>query len=539
MLGTHAGLLRSSASLVLRRAATAAAPPPPPLLRLGARAGVRGSVHGSSLDSAQAAPPSGGRRGSMSEAKRRRVAATAGAGGADGADAGSGTSYSVGSSFKVPGLIATDHVLRVPLDYSGRAPGEITVFVRELVSPTNVRRSLPAILYLQGGPGFESPRPCEASGWIKSASNNFRVLLMDPRGTGLSSQISVKNLAKAGGPKEQARYLSYFRADSIVRDAERVRLALVPKSSNDGRWTILGQSFGGFCAMTYLSIAPHGLTDALLTGGVPPAVADACPAERTYRSLYKRVLLQNARYYARFPDDVALAQRIVRYLAAQPGGGPLLPCGARLTPRAFQLLGLSGLGSSGGLERLHYLLESFFDADGDMSPFFARSFEGWMPWETNPIYALLHEAIYCQGAASNWAAHRVREAEFAAEFDAVGSAAKGEPVNFTGEMVYPWMFEDFAALRPFAAAANLLAAKADWGRLYDVEVLHSNDVAVAAALYLEDMYVDYDLAQETVAHVRGLRQWVTNEYKHSGIRDDGARILDRLLGMARDTVLLE
>lgn len=80
----------------------------------------------------------------------------------------------------------------------------------------------------------------------------------------------------------------------------------------------------------------------------------------------------------------------------------------------------------GGFERLHYLLESFFDTDGDMSPFFARTFEGWMPWDTNPLYVLLHEAIYCQGVASNWAAHRVREAEFALEFDAAGLTAKGE-----------------------------------------------------------------------------------------------------------------
>jgi hypothetical protein len=43
-----------------------------------------------------------------------------------------------------------------------------------------------------------------------------------------------------------------------VQDAERVRAALVPKSSNDGRWTVLGQSFGGFCALTYLSMAPQG-----------------------------------------------------------------------------------------------------------------------------------------------------------------------------------------------------------------------------------------------------------------------------------------
>ena len=32
-----------------------------------------------------------------------------------------------------------------------------------------------------------------------------------------------------------------------------------------------------------------------------------------------------------------------------------------------------------------------------------------MAWDTNPLYALLHEAIYCQGGqAAAWAAHRVR-----------------------------------------------------------------------------------------------------------------------------------
>ncbi len=41
---------------------------------------------------------------------------------------------------------------------------------------------------------------------------------------------------------------------------------------------------------------------------------------------------------------------------------------------------------------------------------------------------------------------------------------------FTGEMVYPWMFEDFAALRPYAAAADLLAGKEDWCGLYDTKV---------------------------------------------------------------------
>lgn len=109
----------------------------------------------------------------------------------------------------------------------------------------------------------------------------------------------------------------------------------------------------------------------------------------------------------------------------------------------------------------------------------------------------------------------------------------------TTAQVFPWMFEDFASLKPYAETAGLLASRSNWPSLYDPAGLSHNTVPLAAATYLEDMYVDYGLAQETLAAVPGARQWVTNEYKHSGIRDDGARILERLLGMARDAVLLE
>lgn len=115
----------------------------------------------------------------------------------------------------------------------------------------------------------------------------------------------------------------------------------------------------------------------------------------------------------------------------------------------------------------------------------------------------------------------------------------GEPVLFTGEMVFPWLFEDYAALQPYKEAANLLAAKSDWPSLYNTEQLGANKVPIAAATYFEDMYVDYDLAQETAGCIHGLRQWVSNEYKHSGIRDDGVRIIDRLMSMVRDVILME
>ena len=48
-----------------------------------------------------------------------------------------------------------------------------------------------------------------------------------------------------------------------------------------------------------------------------------------------------------------------------------------------------------------------------------------------------------QGGSSAWAAERVRqEAPFAELFDAVGRANAGSPVLFTGEMIFPWMFDE-------------------------------------------------------------------------------------------------
>lgn len=54
---------------------------------------------------------------------------------------------------------------------------------------------------------------------------------------------------------------------------------------------------------------------------------------------------------------------------------------------------------------------------------------------------------------------------------------------------------------------------------------------VAAAVYYEDMYVNFKLAMETASEIAGIRLWITNEYMHSGLRDDGAKVLDHLLGM--------
>jgi hypothetical protein len=99
-------------------------------------------------------------------------------------------------------------------------------------------------------------------------------------------------------------------------------------------------------------------------------------------------------------------------------------------------------------------------------------------------------------------------------------------------MMYPWMFEQIAALRPFAGAANLLAEAEDWPVLYDRERLAANEVPVLAAVYFDDMYVDAGLSLATAAEVGNVRTWVTSEHEHDGLRTAGEAVLGHLMDMA-------
>ena len=254
--------------------------------------------------------------------------------------------------------------------------------------------------------------------------------------------------------------------DSIVDDAEAVRAALVPAagccSPQRGRWSVLGQSFGGFVSVTYLCRAPWALTEVLLAGGLPPDAAgweeeeeekeaagekaekasasSSSTADRVYDLLFDRVAAQNAKFYRRYPRDAATTTTIT------------LP-----RPEAF---------------------------------------------------------------------------------DALAAARAGREVLFTGEMVFPWMFEEVGALRPLARVAERLARKSDWPRLYDLAALRACRVPCAAAVYWEDMYVDFGLSQKTAGRIPTLRQWVTSELMHSGIRDDGARVFEHLMGLVRGSTPL-
>jgi len=170
-------------------------------------------------------------------------------------------------------------------------------------------------------------------------------------------------------------------------------------------------------------------------------------------------------------------------------------------------------------------MRSLTKSGRELSFTFLRGVENALNFETNPIYALLHEACYLEEQASRWAAQRIR-AEFP-EFDVL----RGKPVLFTGEMIYPWMFDDYTYLRPLKQAAQILAEFEGWPRLYNRSKLESGSVPTVAAVYYEDMYVETTFSEQTAGHIPGIRLWVTNEYEHNALRADGEQVLDKLLAM--------
>jgi pimeloyl-ACP methyl ester carboxylesterase len=421
------------------------------------------------------------------------------------------------ASYRQPGMIITDRTFTVPLDHSQPGGGAIEVFAREVTGTGPHAADLPWLLFLQGGPGFGAPRP-SGDGWLGRALKEYRVLLLDQRGTASSSPVNRRTLAGLG-PQQQADYLALFRADSIIADAELIR----PQVTGGGPWSVLGQSFGGFCTVSYLSFAPGGLREAFLTGGLPGL---STHADDVYRLTYPKVAELNRAHYERYPQDVARARRIAAALAA---ADVRLPSGGRLTVEGFQCLGQL-LGAGSGSAELHYLLERPFAGDG-LADDFLYQVQDRLSFSSGPLYALVHEACYAQGRATGWSAQRVR-AEFP-EFDAAAALEGDDPLLFTGEMIYPWMFEHDPVLQPLREAAELLAQRDSWPRLYDQAALAVNEVPAAAAVYYDDMYVPVSFSAQTAAAIRGLRPWVTNEYQHDGLRVSNGEVLDRLIAMAR------
>ena len=417
---------------------------------------------------------------------------------------------------QLPGLHAIDHTFDVPLDHSDPSGPTIEVFGREYVAPGPGADARPWLVFLQGGPGFESPRANAKGGWIGAAVDRYRVLALDQRGTGCSTPFTTANIVSLGNAEAQAAHLRHFRADSIVKDCELIREKLAGK---DETWSVLGQSFGGFCVTHYLSTAPGSLDRAMITGGLPGL---STHADDVYRRTFPLTARKNAEMHEQFPE---LAGRMRRVFERLTKGDVTLPCGDPLSPRRLQMIGAQ-LGFSYGAPQIYYLFErAFVPGTDDLSVTFLRAVENMQAFDTNPFYAILHESCYGQGPATRWSAERARAKH--PDFDVESALGRGEAPLLTGEMIFPWMLEEFTSLRPLHDVAHALAEWNDWPQLYDESALAKNTVATRAVVYYDDMFVPSDLSIESANVIRGLRPWVTNEYEHDGLRADGKRILDR------------
>lgn len=476
----------------------------------------------------------------------------------------------------------------------------------DYVRHANLKDMQKAILYLQGGPGFAAPSPISGisfaskSSWAGAAfSNGFkRIVLMDQRGTGRSSPITKQTLQyrfpglfsldlntdpnvvhRCAGtelwntlqtihPKDAidgvsmdlshaVNYLTKFRADSIVQDAEAVKDALLVPAANaeeEARrpWgAVLGQSFGGFCIMTYLSKIENPPKLCLLTGGIAPMLT---PTVEVYRSLWERVKQRNFQYYERYPGDIATVKRIVCALLDRP---VQLPSGGNLTARRFLQLGLQFLGSSpSSFASLHNLIAvAFVGEDQDIfSKHFLKHIDSLQPFDDNPVYFLLHESIYANSktcSPTNWAAHSVYEnltktpSEYRYDLTAKLNS-NDRPTLFFGEMVFPWMADgDYAELSGLGMKllAHALAQKDDWTSLYNSDQMKKafleHKTKAAAAVYYDDLYVDFDASMKVTrrgAPLEKCKVFVTNEFQHSGLRDNGADIFHKLFHMCKGSI---
>ena len=246
-------------------------------------------------------------------------------------------------------------LFEVPLDYSKPAGEKLQLFGRAAakyerpivtaISPPSddpavqdfvQAFSKPWLVYLEGGPGVGNREPQDIPLTRFALARGYQMLYLDYRGTGSSTPVNAHSLSRLGNAQAQADYLKHFRADNIVRDCEAVRLCLTANLSPEKRqWSVLGQSFGGFVSLTYLSKSPHGLREVFITGGLAPLDKTA---EEVYRATFKKAIERNTAYFTKYPEDEETLRRLSDFFEKQDGHAIPLPSGGKLTLQRILIL---------------------------------------------------------------------------------------------------------------------------------------------------------------------------------------------------------
>ncbi|MER7583164.1 alpha/beta fold hydrolase [Kitasatospora sp. NPDC097691] len=407
-------------------------------------------------------------------------------------------------------VVVEDHRFDVPIDHDDPAGPSIELFAQTVVRREAVDRHLPYLLFLQGGPGGQCPDPrSRIPAWLDAVLDRYRVVLLDQRGGGRSSPVTAATIEGMTATAALER-LRCYRADAIVRDAEflRERVLRVPA------WTLFGESYGGSIALTYLSYFPDGIDRVFVSSGLlgPVSTAEDLLTDTLAMSRKK-----NAEYYRRYPEDAELIDRIVDHLGEHE---VVLPTGERLSPERFRFLGLK-FGFANGMASVHDLVRSAWDGD-DLAEDFVKAVAAATYLVSSPLF-YLQEFTYGQpGRATGWTADRLYA-------DEPAFRPRARPFHFYGEVFFPWMFRQFAALAPFADVADELARYTGWTSLYDLEQLERNTVPIYAVAAADDLYFPGTQQFRTAQRIGSCWLLLSADYSHEGLMNDRegvSRLLD-------------
>lgn len=399
-------------------------------------------------------------------------------------------------------LTVEEHTLTVPLVWGDPADHRtIDIFARVVAREGG--ESLPYLVFLQGGPGHEAPRPFHSStspAWLDEALAHYRLVLLDQRGTGLSTPVGDHDLVR--GAEAVAEHLTHLRADAIVRDCEAMREHLGATT-----WSVLGQSFGGFTTLAYLSTDAASLEDVFITGGLS---AVGRHPDDVYALCYDKMRDASERYYRRFPEHRDAMRRLVDLADA---GGIVLPDGEVVSRSRLRSVG-SALGTNDGWQILWSILER-----DPSSNAFRYDLMHAMPYDgRNPLYFAFHESSYADGHATRWSAERTEPTDF-----------RDDPTLFTGEHIRREWTETVPAFQPWRDVA-LHLAEFEWPSIYDAAAISASGATGAAAVYINDVYVPYEFSLETAKLLPGVQLWQTSEHEHNGLRS--GPVLSHLIDLA-------
>lgn len=404
-------------------------------------------------------------------------------------------------------LTVDEHTITVPLVW-GEPRDARTLQVTASVVTREGGEHLPYLVYLQGGPGFEAPIPFHSPvgpHWLDAALQHYRVVMLDQRGTGRSTPVGDHDLSR--GADAIVEHLTHLRADAIVRDCEAMREHL-----GAAKWSVLGQSFGGFTTLAYLSTDAVSLDTVYFTGGVS---AVGRHPDEVYSLTYDKMRAASLAYYRRFPEHRDRMRRLVD----QADAGRLeLTTGEIVSVSRLRSLGML-LGTNEGWQTLWSLVQQ--DAGTNA---FRHDLANALPFSArNPLYYVIHESSYADGQATRWSAERVEPDDFLAD-----------PTLLTAEHVRREWLDTVPELAPWREAA-LAIAEVEWPKLYDANALAASGVRGAAAVYVNDIYVPLEFSLETARLLPGVTPWVTSEYEHNGLR--AGEVLPRLIDLAHDRLL--